>query len=131
MVHRQVGRAGLRPRGAGGRHPDRVDQQLGLLVVAGHAPTWRLPFTWLRLVLDCLIRALGYLLGKAPRRARDELATLGWLFAHPRRIRAYRRRLRQRTDRTDGQATEKDRAALIAGLRPPWWSSLRARRSSR
>ena len=70
MVHRQVGRAGLRPRGAGGRHPDRVDQQLGLLLVAGHAPTWRLPFAWLRLVLDCLIRALGYLLGKAPRRVR-------------------------------------------------------------
>ena len=37
-------------RGAGGRHPDRVDQQLGLLLVLGHAPTWRLPFTWLRLV---------------------------------------------------------------------------------
>ena len=49
MVHRQVGRAGLRPRGAGGKHPDRVDQQLGLLLIAGHAPTWRLPFTWLRL----------------------------------------------------------------------------------
>ena len=118
MVHRQVGRAGLRPRGAGGRHPDRVDQQLGLLLITGHAPTWRLPFTWLRLALDCLIRALGYLLGKAPARARDELATLGWLVAHPRRIHAYRRRLR-------GSRTEKANAALISSLRPPWWSSLR------
>jgi GT2 family glycosyltransferase len=118
MVHRQVGRAGLRPRGAGGRHPDRVDQQLGLLLVAGHAPTWRLPLTWLRLALDCLVRALGYLLGKAPGRSRDELATLGWLFTHPRRIRAYRRRLRS-------SRTENDRAALVSSLRPPWWTSFR------
>ncbi|HEU4547245.1 MAG TPA: glycosyltransferase [Microlunatus sp.] len=124
MVHRQVGRAGLRPRGAGGRHPDRVDQQLGLLLITGHAPTWRLPFTWLRLVLDCLLRAAGYLLGKAPRRALDELATLGWLIGNPRRIRAYRRRLRSGRAGDDSR-TQKDRAALISSLRPPWWSSVR------
>ena len=109
MVHRQVGRAGLRPRGAGGRHPDRLDQQLGLLVVAGHAPTWRLPFTWLRLALDCLIRALGYLLGKAPARARDELATLGWLVGHSGRIRGYRRRLRRGATEPTGGPRETGR----------------------
>ncbi len=136
MVHRQVGRAGLRPRGAGGRHPDRLDQQLGLLLVAGHAPTWRLPFTWLRLALDCLVRALGYLVGKAPARSRDELATLGWLLVHPNRIRAYRRRLRRTPPEPGGLTpkdgptskdglTQKDRAALIGSLRPPWWSGLR------
>ena len=118
MVHRQVGRAGLRPRGAGGRHPDRVDQQLGMLIVAGHAPAWRLPFTWLRLVLGCVLRALGYLLGKAPARTRDELAGLGWLFAHPGRIRAYRHRLA-------GQPVEAGSAHLIRTLRPPWWASIR------
>ena len=118
MVHRQVGRAGLRPRGAGGRHPDRVDQHLGMLIVAGRAPAWRLPFTWLRLVLDCLLRAFGYLLGKAPNRARDELSNLGWLVVHPARIRAYRHRLA-------GQPVEPDSAQLIRTLRPPWWASLR------
>lgn len=118
MVHRQVGRAGLRPRGAGGRHPDRVDQQLGLLVVAGHAPTWRLPFTWLRLAVGCLVRALGYLLGKAPSRSADELAALGWLISHPRRIRAYRRRLA-------ASPLEPGTAAVVRSLRPPWWSGLR------
>lgn len=117
MVHRQVGRAGLRPRGAGGRHPDRVDQQLGMLLVAGHTPTWRLPFTWLRLALDCLLRALGYLLGKAPARCRDELANLGWLFADIGRIRAYRKRLR-------AQPSEPYAAGIVSSLRPPWWSSL-------
>lgn len=124
MVHRQVGRAGLRPRGAGGRHPARLDQQLGLLLVAGHAPTWRLPFTWLRLALDCLVRAVGYLLGKAPARSRDEVATLGWLVAHPGRIRSYRQRLRRTPPDPDGRPG-RDRAALIATLRPPWWSGPR------
>ena len=118
MVHRQVGRAGLRPRGAGGRHPDRVDQQLGLLLVAGHSPAWRLPFTWLRLVLDCLLRAFGYLLGKAPARSRDELATVGWLFAHPGRIRAYRRRLQT-------SPVEPDSRQLVRSLRPKRGSGLR------
>lgn len=118
MVHRQVGRAGLRTRGAGGRHPDRVDQQLGMLLVTGHAPAWRLPFTWFRLVLDCLLRALGYLLGKAPARSRDELATVGWLLTHPRRILAYRHRL-SAAPHASGSAE------LIRSLRPPWWSGLR------
>lgn len=118
MVHRQVGRAGLRRRGAGGRHPDRLDQRLGMLLVAGHAPAWRLPFTWLRLVVACLLRALGYLLGKAPARSRDELATIGWLCCHPRTIRAFRRRLQASPE-------EPDTAALVRSLRPPWWSGLR------
>ena len=118
MVHRQVGRAGLRLRGAGGRHPDRVDQQLGMLIVAGHAPAWRLPFTWLRLTLDCILRIVGYLLGKAPSRARDELANLGWLLAHPGRIHAYRHRLA-------GQPIDPDSGKLVHSLRPPWWFSLR------
>ncbi|MDN5763853.1 MAG: glycosyltransferase, partial [Microlunatus sp.] len=118
MVHRQVGRAGLRPRGSGGRHPDRVDHQLGMLLVAGHAPTWRLPFTWLRLALACVVRAVGYLLGKAPARGRDELANLGWLIAHPGRIRAYR-------SRVSSVSTGDGNAELIATLRPPWWSGFR------
>lgn len=118
MVHRQVGRAGLRRRGAGGRHPDRVDQQLGQLLVLGHTPSWRLPFTWLRLALDCVLRALGYLLGKAPARSRDELANLGWLFCHPGRIRGYRRRL-------EAVPVDPDARQLVRTLRPPWWSGLR------
>ena len=38
LTHRQVGRAGLRPRGLTGRRPGKVDRLLGMLVVAGHAP---------------------------------------------------------------------------------------------
>ena len=79
ISHRQVGRAGLAAGRAAGRRPGKIDRLLGMVVVAGHAPTWRLPLVWLRLVWSCLLRAIGYLLGKAPGRARDELAGAGRL----------------------------------------------------
>ena len=73
VIHRQVGRAGLRPRGLTGRRPGKVDRLLGMIVVAGHAPGKMLPLVWLRLVFSCLTHAVAYLLGKVPRtRARRD-----------------------------------------------------------
>ncbi|SDU81863.1 Glycosyltransferase, GT2 family [Microlunatus sagamiharensis] len=118
MTHRQVGRAGLRPRGLGGRHPGALDRLLGMTVVAGHAPARALPLVWLRLVLSCLLLAVGYLLGKAPGRSRDELAAMATFVAHPGRLRALRRRTAS-IDPAPGTAE------VVRTLRPPWWSSLR------
>ncbi len=118
MTHRQVGRAGLRPRGVTGRHPGALDRLLGMTVVAGHAPGRALPLVWLRLVASCLLLALGYLLGKAPGRSRDELAALGSFVAHPGRLRALRGRAAS-IDPAPGTAE------VVRTLRPPWWSSLR------
>ena len=69
MTHRQVGRAGLRPRGLTGRHPGTLDRLLGMTVVAGHAPARSLPagLAAARAQLPAA-RAVGYLLGKAPGR---------------------------------------------------------------
>ena len=118
MTHRQVGRAGLRPRGVAGRRPGALDRLLGMTVVAGHTPARALPLVWLRLVLSCLLLAFGYLLGKAPGRSRDELAALGAFVAHPGRLRA----LRSRTASIDPAPGT---AEVVRSLRPPWWSSLR------
>ena len=118
MTHRQVGRAGLRPRGVAGRHPGALDRLLGMTVVAGHVPARALPLTWLRLVLSCLLLALGYLLGKAPGRSRDELAALWSFVVHPGRLRALR-------SRTASIAPLPGTAEVVRSLRPPWWSSLR------
>ena len=118
MTHRQVGRAGLRPRGVAGRHPGALDRLLGMTVVAGHAPGRALPLVWLRLVLSCVLLAVGYLLGKAPGRARDELVALGTFVAHPDRLRSLRRRVAA-IDPAPGTAE------VVRTLRPPWWSSLR------
>jgi GT2 family glycosyltransferase len=118
FTHREVGRAGLRAKTASGRRPGKMDRQLGMLVVAAHAPGRLLPLVWLRLVVSCLLHAVGYLLGKAPGRALDELSALGWFLVHPGRVLAARRRVA--TLRPVPGAED-----LITRLRPPWWSSLR------
>jgi GT2 family glycosyltransferase len=118
LTHRQVGRAGLRPRGLTGRRPGQVDRLLGMLVVAGHAPRKRLPLVWLRLVWSCLVRAVGYLLGKVPARALDEMLALGSFAAHPGRL----RELRSRTAAIDPAPGTSE---VVDSLRPPWWSGLR------
>ena len=118
MMHRQVGRAGLRPRAARPAvAPGRLDRLLGMLVVVGHAPGTQLPLAWLRLVWSCLLRAVGYLIGKAPGRSRDELLA-------PRLLR--------RPSRPDPADARSGLAAIdpapgagdvVRSLRPPWWSA--------
>ncbi|GAB3739965.1 glycosyltransferase [Microlunatus parietis] len=118
MVHRQVGRAGLRRRGIGGRRPGKTDRLLGMLVVVGHAPGAQVIWTWLRLVWSCILRSIGYLVGKAPGRSLDELLALGAFVANPSRIGRMRRRLAA-IDPVSGAG---DR---VRELRPPWWSGFR------
>lgn len=118
MIHRQVGRAGLRPHGLTGRRPGRVDRLLGMLVVAGHAPGKMLPLVWLRLVGSCLLHAVAYLFGKIPGRALDELLALGSFVTHPGRIAA----LRTRTAEIDPAPGTGE---VVQALRPPWWDSIR------
>ncbi len=118
MTHRQVGRAGLRPRGLTGRRPGKVDRVLGMVVVAGHAPGKMLPLVWLRLVWSCVLHAVGYLLGKVPGRALDEVLALAAFVAHPGRIVD----LRTRTAAIDPAPGTNE---VVRSLRPPWWGSLR------
>ena len=117
VTHRQVGRAGLRPHGLTGRRPGKVDRLLGMLVVAGHAPRKTLPLVWLRLVWSCLVRAVGYLVGKVPGRALDEMLALGAFLAHPRRL----AELRKRTTAIEPVPGTRE---VVESLRPRWWSGL-------
>src|SRR5512133_2722792 len=118
VTHRQVGRAGLRPHGITGRRPGKVDRLLGMLVVAGHAEPKLLPLVWLRLVWSCLVRAVGYLIGKVPARALDEMLALGSFIAHPLRLADMRRR----TAAIEPLPGTRD---VVESLRPKWWSGLR------
>ncbi len=118
VIHRQVGRAGLRPRGLTGRRPGKVDRVLGMVVVAGHAPGKMLPLVWLRLVASCLIHAVAYLFGKVPGRALDEILALGSFVTQPGRLRD----LRTRTASIDPAPGTGE---VVHALRPPWWNSLR------
>lgn len=72
----------------------RLDRRAALHVLLTEAPSWRLPLTALRLAFVSLIRSLLALLGKAPRRAADEVLSAGAVIAHPGRLRVARRQVR-------------------------------------
>lgn len=108
VTHRGAGRSGLRTSPLIGGHPERTRRLMAMRTVAAH----RGPASSLRLLWGSVLRALGFLLGKAPGRSADELAAAA-AFLGGGAVRGLRRR-RRATDA--GRATAKS-------LRPPWWSS--------
>lgn len=114
ITHRQAGRTGLRTSGLIGDDPHRTDRELALRTVAAHhAGGW----ASLKLVLGGWLRALGYLLGKAPALAGAELAAVGDFVGNPR--------TRSLRDRIPAPASA-ETAADVARLRPGRWSGLRS-----
>lgn len=93
LHHREAGYHGRRDLTAGPPRPHRSDREAALHVLLAHTPSWRLPFTTIRLVVASLLRVLGYLVGKDPGDALDELAAVGSVLAHPGRLAASRRRI--------------------------------------
>ncbi|QGN31504.1 glycosyltransferase [Microlunatus sp. Gsoil 973] len=119
VVHRQVGRAGLRPSGFGGTRPEKTDREFGMALIAAHAPAGRGPFVWLRLLLGSLVRAVAFLIGKVPGQSGDELAAAWSFIRHPRRIHRMRTRIRS------GRITPRGQS-IVARLRPARFSGIRA-----
>ncbi|MBO0812382.1 MAG: glycosyltransferase [Microlunatus sp.] len=119
VVHRQVGRAGLRPSGFGGVLPEKVDREFGMAVVAAHAPAGLLPLVWIRLVLGSLLRATAYLVGKVPGRSGSELGAACSFVRHPRRILRMRRRIKA------GRITARGES-VVSLLRPARFSGIKA-----
>ena len=114
ITHRQAGRTGLRRSGLIGDDPHGTDRELALRTVAAHhAGGW----SSIRLVLGGWLRALGYLLGKAPAPARAELAAVGDFVGNPRT-----RSLRARIP----APASAESAAEVARLRPDRWAGLRS-----
>ena len=72
----------------------RADRRSALHVLLAQTPGWRLPFTFVRLVLGTLFRSLLYVLGKDLGRASDELRALGGVITHLGQLNASRRRNR-------------------------------------
>ncbi len=95
----------------------RLDRRSGMHVLLTHTPTWRLPFTYLRLSLDALVRSLIFALGKDVRHARDELFALGATLAHPGRLLASRRSARSTSVQSSRAAVGEFRPRLRAQAR--------------
>ena len=76
IVHRQAGRSEMRQgtiAQRAGRSEAAWDRLMGLRLVAAHAKGFARFVILLRLTLVCLIASLGYVLGRAPDHAKDEL----------------------------------------------------------
>ncbi len=116
--HRQAGTHGARDVGGRARRRDRAS---AIHVLLAHAGRLALPFVALRLLLGSLLRALGYLIGKAPREARDELAALADVLLRPMAV-ARSRALARAAGSGPGAVRERDVRAYLA----PRGSQLRA-----
>lgn len=93
--HREASFHGRRTGSTRTGQGHRLDRRSAVHVLLAQTPVWRVPFTAIRLLLGSLVVAVVALLGKDPRRASDEALAWGSLLAHPGRLAASRRRIRQ------------------------------------
>jgi GT2 family glycosyltransferase len=76
------------------RHPQRADRAHAMSVVLANSATWMVPLLTVRLLLGCLGRWIGFVVGKDGASARAEAGAAFDVFAHPGRMRAARARRR-------------------------------------
>jgi GT2 family glycosyltransferase len=116
VYHAEAGRTGQRRLHAVRGSADRADRRSALYALLANVSAVALPFVALRLVAGSLLRAAGFVLGKAPALARDELLALAGVVAHPSAVLAGRRE-RKRSATTP--------ASSVRTLLPPWQSPYR------
>ncbi|GGX76710.1 glycosyltransferase family 2 protein [Streptomyces hiroshimensis] len=93
LRHAEAAARERRPVDCAGRravNPHRIDKAGAVHTLLANTRGPLLAYVLLRLVLGTLLHALGYLLGKAPAQAFDELAGLFGVLLRPGRIRAAR-----------------------------------------
>ncbi|MEV4440275.1 glycosyltransferase family 2 protein [Streptomyces sp. NPDC049577] len=95
MRHAEASARERRPVDCVGRttaNPHRVDKAGAVYTLLANTRGALLPYVMLRLVLSTLLRTLGYLVGKAPGQALDELTGLIGTLLRPGRVLAARKR---------------------------------------
>lgn len=113
--HRQVGQTGIRDGSLAGPDPRSFDRLMAMRTVAAQHTGLAAAWTWLRLVLGGMVRALGLALGKAGRASIGELRAVRGFVGSGAELRRMRE-ARSRLDYTD----EGQRQAQ--SLRPRWWA---------
>lgn len=121
FVHRQAGRAEIR-RGtiAAQAHRSEAawDRLMGLRLVQAHANGLARLGSWIKLIVVGLLRAVGFLLGKAPDRASDEMRALSdFVFTSGRAVARLRRKIQRLSQNGDARLR-------VKSLRPSWGSTL-------
>lgn len=77
VTHRAVGRTGVRQSPVIAPRPTLTERVLAMRTVAAHRHGVGALWSGLGLVVSCVLRALGFLLAKAPGRAGDEMRAIG------------------------------------------------------
>ncbi|HEV2641017.1 MAG TPA: glycosyltransferase [Actinocrinis sp.] len=115
VYHAEASARERRRIGAGPNRPHLLDRTHALYSVAVNRPSRFWPALWVRLIVGTLFRVLGFLIGKAPGKASDELFALLTFVARPDRIlRGRSTRRKQRAADPDG-----DNSRRVAELFPP------------
>jgi GT2 family glycosyltransferase len=115
VFHAEAAARGVRAVDCAPRRPHRADREGAMLVLLANARGGAVPFRWLRLLGGAVLRALGFLLGKLPGVAMDELLAAGTVLFNPARLVRVRRRRR-------GLSQSGPR---VRALRPSWRTSYR------
>lgn len=113
MFHAEASARGVRAIANTSASPHRADRKAAVFTLLANCSAWVFPFQYVRLFLGSLLRALGYLVGKLPSAALDELAGSMAALARPDRIVAARMGRRAITVASPRQ---------VRALLPSWWT---------
>ena len=115
--HREAASHGRRPGvgavGEPGPSAARRDRASALHLLLAHAGTLALPFVFLRLLVGSLLRAVGFLLGKSPHEARDEVGAVVDTLRRPRSLHRSRTLVRA-SGRAPGSVPDREVRTLLA-----------------
>jgi GT2 family glycosyltransferase len=112
VFHAEAARRGARRTPLTTQSPRRAERRAALYTVLANCSGGALPFLALRLFFGSLLRALGFLLVRAPAESVEELGALASVYARPDVIAAARR-----SRRRSATVPAKDVRHLLA---PPW-----------
>jgi len=85
LFHAEASRRGTR-KAAAGDPPHWEQRRAAIYTVLANVSSRQLPFHYVRLFFGSLLRALGFLVGKDPEAASDELLALRAVYVHPVRL---------------------------------------------
>jgi GT2 family glycosyltransferase len=90
VFHSEAATRGARSVASTSPNPHRADRRAALFTLLANTSAWSLPWQAIRLIGGSLLRAFGYLVGKLPAAAADEMAALAWTASRPGAITAAR-----------------------------------------
>ena len=113
VFHAEAATRGVRPIANTLTSPHRADRAAALYTLLVNCSLLALPFQYIRLALGSALRSIGFLVGKLPAAAFDELAAAARVLARPDRIVAGR--AARRKSRTASRSE-------VRALLPGWWT---------